>query len=195
MQIKLLMSFFIYLLSYTYILSDEKKCNYSNPAYNMCFKIEQCFIKMKINKHAHYHDAFYKWGMGGSNGLNYNSQKEPYYWIINQVPESHRFLLQAGDWIYWIDECNPYIQNRLEDDMTRKQYAEHVPLIDTLALFLFTAFQNIDTIVVGRLVNGERVRMTLNMKELFRKDLKEKEIQNRHILRKIFFFWEWGDYF
>lgn len=113
MQINLLIGLLINLFFITSVFSEDIKCDYSNPAYNMCYTIKQCFFKMKVEKRSLYHNAFYEWGEGGSIGFSANDVNEPYYWKIKKVPESHKFMLEPNDWIYQIDECNPYVHRCL----------------------------------------------------------------------------------
>lgn len=207
MQKRILNYLFIVLLYFLSLpIFPEEICEFYDDGRKRCAKISECFINKNVNERKLYHHGFEEWG--GGHGLASMLHEDGGYWYLNQVPKSHRFLLQPKDKIYKIDTCTPLkeivIKSNISYDVRKNIFSK----INFLVFFLQYLKSGITTIELERLVNGKYVPIKIDVQKFNCCDFdyqlsirenywqqKQKRIANRNILRKIFFFWEWGDYF
>ena len=163
---------------------------------NRCRLVKACYIVFYNNEKYHKLDRhdFGIYGVRSGVRFIYPNDGVGEYFEVKGF-KRHSFL-KDGDKIYRIDECRPKNDpggvvgcgkgKADEHDYPKRYYLFSAPLEYIV--------KHIREVEIER--NGTRIIIQTE-KVLEEKKVKDREleIQNRNILRKIFFFWEWGDYF
>ena len=150
-----------------------------NAEVDYCKELEYCYI---VFKDSEYHSKIGNRVMH-SGGLNLSFDPEhPEYVEIDHLYEEHSFIL-PGDKIYRIDKCKlqydfPDQQVKCFKDIKAHHYYSRLHYL--FAAPLDEMVKHIKEVEVER--DGKKI-------------IFKTEAENRSILRKIFFFWEWGDFF
>ncbi|MCP5502690.1 MAG: hypothetical protein H7A25_22520 [Leptospiraceae bacterium] len=150
-----------------------------NAEVDYCKELEYCYI---VFKDSEYHSKIGNRVMH-SGGLDLGHDPDhPEYVIIAHLYQKHSFIL-PGDKVYRIDKCEMQFDReslRRTCFKTNKDEHTYSRLYYLFAAPLDEMVKHIKEVEVER--DGKRI-------------IFKTEAENRNILRKIFFFWEWGDYF